>query len=357
MLRKYLEGVRDDDSGGRDDNPVGGLHSDRHRALLAHFRMSNGDATDDDRRVLREAAVVDADRSRRLRRLVDQLAGHDIDALILKGAAFAHVAYPAPYLRPRNDDDVWVRERDFAAACALLEGSGYAPRVEVTSAEITKQRHFVARDALAPHQVDLHWWPVNPSAFEHLPAFDECFDQSVTLEAIGAGVRAPGCVHALLLACAHRVAHHTETEDAMWHCDIHFLAGRLGAADWRAFESQARRAQVARIAGASLRYVMNRLGTDVPEDIVERLLQVEGEPSSRYLRPLGPLGDLWLELRARDGVQQRLRLLTHHVLPPREYVAARYGYTGVAWLPFFYAHRAINGFAHWTAELVARLAR
>jgi hypothetical protein len=357
LLRKYLEGVRDDGFGGQLDKRVGALHSDRHQALLAHFRVSDGEETDADRRILREAAVVDAERSMRLRHIADQLARHGIDALVLKGAAFAHVAYPAPYLRPRNDDDLWVRERDFAAACALLEACGYAARVEVTSAEITKQRHFVASETRAPHQVDLHWWPVNPSAFDALPAFNECFRESVTLDAIGADVRAPGRVHALLLACAHRVAHHTETEDAMWHCDIHFLATRLAAADWRAFESEARRAEVARVAGASLRYVMTRLGTAVPPDIVERLLLVAGEPSSRYLRPLGPLGDLWLELRARDGVQERLRLLTHHVLPPREYVAARYGYTGVALLPFFYAHRAINGFAHWTAELMARLAR
>ena len=339
------------------DKPVGGLHSDRHRALLAHFRMSDGVPGEADQRVLREAAVLDAERSVRLGRVADRLYQSGIDCLVLKGAAFSHIAYPAPHLRPRNDDDIWVRERDFAAACALLEQSGYQTRVEVTSSEITRQRHFGGGGALASHQLDLHWWPVNPTAFDALPSFDECFHQSVTLDAIGPHVRAPGRVHALLLACAHRVAHHTETEDAMWHCDIHFLASALAPSDWHAFEGQARRARVARICGASLQYVMTRLGTDVPRGVVDRLLQVEGEPSSLHLRPLGPLGDLWLELRTREGVQARLRLLTHHVLPPRDYVAARYGYTGVALLPFFYAHRAINGFAQWTAELVSRLGR
>jgi hypothetical protein len=282
---------------------------------------------------------------------------NNIDCLVLKGAAFGQCAYPAPHLRPRNDDDLWVRERDFDAACAVLESLGYAPQVELTSAEITRQRHFASCGPYASHEVDLHWWPVNPSAFDDLPSFDECFRVSIPLDRIGAGARAPGRVHALLLACAHRVAHHTETEDAMWHCDIHFLSGGLTAAEWREFESQARRAGIARIAGTALDYVATRLGTEVPRDLVQRLLLVSGEPSSRHLRSLGPLGDLWLELRARGGVQSRLRLLKQHVLPPRHYVAARYGYNGVALLPFLYAHRAINGLAHWTAELLSRLGR
>jgi hypothetical protein len=356
LLRKYLEGVVDDGFGGQPDRAVGRLHSDRHRVLLAFLRVPDGDATDRDRALLREAAALDAHRTVRLQGVVRQLNRNAIDCLILKGAAFSH-HYPALHLRPRNDDDLWVRERDFTAACAVLEAAGYQPHLEVTSSEITRQRHFVRRDQRGSHDLDLHWWPVNPSAFDQLPPFDECFGASVTLEGIGAELRAPGRVHGLLLACAHRVAHHTETEDAMWHCDIHFLASAFTPADWRAFELQARRAGVARVSGVALQYVTSTLGTRVPRDVVERLLLVAGEPSSRYLRALGPLRDFWLELRARDGARARLRLLTHHVLPPREYVRSRYGYNGVALLPFLYAHRAINGFAHWTAEFVSRLAR
>jgi hypothetical protein len=289
--------------------------------------------------------------------VTDQLYQKGIENLVLKGAAFSHLAYPEPHLRPRNDDDLWVRERDFPEACRLLESLGYRAQVELTSAEITRQRHFIVRGQHGSHEVDLHWWPLNPSAFDTLPSFDECWRQSIPLAAIGPDVRALGRVHALLLACAHRVAHHTETEDAMWHCDIHFLASALTPDDWREFESVAVRAGVARIAASALQYVTKNVGTHVPADLVERLLRVDGEPSARHLRPLGPLGDLWIELRARTDLQSRVRLLTHHVLPPREYVAARYGYNGVALLPFLYAHRALNGLAHWTVELVSRLSR
>ena len=356
-IKSYLEAVLDDGFAGCQDRPVGAVHSDRHRVLLAHFRLRSGDATEHDRDALRDAAVLDAQRTIRLRQITDQFACKNIRCLILKGAAFSALAYPAPHLRPRNDDDVWVRQTDFAVACDVLAAAGYEAQVEVTSSEITRQRHFVARGHFLAHEVDLHWWPVNPSAFDALPSFDECFARSESLDAIGRNARAPGPVHALLLACAHRVAHHTETEDAMWHCDLYFLAQRLAAAEWAEFESLARRAKIARVSGVALQYVVTRLGTDVPHDVIDRLTRVDGEPSSRYLRPLGPLRDFWLELTARRSVLARLRFVAHHLLPPRHYVAARYRYNGVVLLPLFYAHRAISGFAHWTAEFVARLAR
>lgn len=356
MIRRYLERIVDDrtatDPGARGTVP----HSDRHNALLAHLRMAESDASGHDRVLVREAAALDARAAARLLRVTNLLNGQGIDCLVLKGAAFSAM-YPAPHLRPRNDDDLWVRESQFSRAEAVLQANGYRAEIEITSPEITRQRHFVALDETGRHDVDLHWWPVNPSAFDALPAFDECLDHSVPLHDIGGQVRAPAPVYALALACAHRVAHHTETEDAMWHCDLHFLARSLTPADWHAFAALARRARIAYVAGVQLQYVGTAMGTEVPRDLVDRLLDVTGEPSARYLRPLGPLRDLWLELRARRSLMARTRLLLHHLAPPRAYVAARYGYEGLALLPLLYAHRALYGFAQWTAEFVARVAR
>jgi hypothetical protein len=356
MLLNYLEAVVVDEYRQLTDAPVGVPHSDRTRVLLAYLREQDNRAAEEDRRLLREAAALEAYRAAALGRIAQALAVDGLDCLVLKGAAFSYTAYPAPHLRPRNDEDLWVRASDFERACGVLERCGYTPQVELTSSEVTRQRHFTSVCAPA-HQVDLHWWPVNPSAFDSLPTFDACRDQAVALAAVGPDVYAPGPVHALLLACAHRVAHHTATEDAMWHCDVHFLADTLQPGDWVRFEAEARSAAIARICGVELSHARATLGTPVPAALVERLLAVEGEASARYLRSLGPLRDLWLELAARETIASRVRLLTEHVFPPRHYVAARYGYRGVALLPLFYAHRAVNGFAHWTAELVSRLAR
>lgn len=357
LLIKYLESVVCDDPSAPDDKAVGVPHSDRHLVLLSYLRHLDGDASDEVRRRLREAIAIEAERAQALHQLTTLLARAHIGSLILKGAALSYTAYPAPHLRPRNDDDLWVRETDFARACALVEEAGYHAEIEMTASDITRQRHFHLERRATAHRIDVHWWPVNPSAFDALPVFDACLLRSVPLPGVGPHARAAGPVDALLLACAHRVAHHTISEDAVWLCDLHFLVNGFTADDWIDFEARARASGVARICGLELERARETLGTPAPPGIVNRLTAVEGEASAQYLRPLGPLRDLWLELRARGGWGPRLRLLAHHVVPPREYVAARYGYRGAILLPFLYAHRAVNGLAHWTAHLMARLAR
>ena len=356
LLLEYLQSVVADDPETPDDKAVGVPHSDRHLVLLAHLQHLEGDDSSHVRQQIRQAIAVEAVRVGALARVIAVLAAANIPSLILKGAALSYTVYPAPHLRPRNDDDLWVREADFTRACAVVQAHGYQPEVEVTAADITRQRHFHATGGSMVHKIDLHWWPVNPSAFDHLPPFDACFAESVPLAAVGPHARAPGPVHGLVLACAHRVAHHTQTEDAMWLCDLHFVADSLTAIDWATVEATAHASQVARLTGTELARVRTTLDTPVPSPVIDRLSAVRGELSAHYLRPLGPLRDLWFELRARPDWSTRARLLGSHLLPPREYVAARYGYQGAVLLPFFYAHRAVRGLAHWTAQFFARLA-
>ena len=45
-------------------------------------------------------------------------------------------------------------------------------------------------------------------------------------------------VHALLVACIHRVAHHRGTERLIWLLDIHLLASRLEEREWTALVSR-----------------------------------------------------------------------------------------------------------------------
>jgi hypothetical protein len=357
LLTSYLGRVFAEDLQPGEDPAPGVPHSDRHHALSAFLRWESGLATPGDEQRLREAAVVEARAAAALAGAVEVLAAHGIDSLVLKGAAYSYTAYPASYLRARHDDDLWVRHADFERACAVLIDAGYSPQVAITASEITRQRHFERRIGSFVHQVDLHWWPVNPSAFDTLPDFDCCFRDSVVLREVGPNVRAPGRVHALVLACAHRVAHHTPTEDAMWLCDVHFLAGTLDGGDWTAFDACARAAAVAKICALELTRARDALGTRLPDTLVADLRLVEGEASAKYVEPLGLLRNLWLEAVSRNSWRARLRLLRSHVMPPPSYVKARYGYDGVALLPFLYAHRAISGLARWTAELLVRASR
>ena len=50
-----------------------------------------------------------------------------IDALVLKGAALAHLVYPQPLLRPMRDIDILVRAEEVYRAYELLPEIGFAP--------------------------------------------------------------------------------------------------------------------------------------------------------------------------------------------------------------------------------------
>lgn len=68
-------------------------------------------------------------RRRSLIEVLDALALRNIDTLVLKGAALAHMVYPCPGMRPMRDLDLLVREEQAGAAQAVLRDIGFtAPR-------------------------------------------------------------------------------------------------------------------------------------------------------------------------------------------------------------------------------------
>jgi len=57
--------------------------------------------------------------------ILQAFAGAGIEALVLKGAALAHLVYPQPGLRPRRDLDILVRQEEAVHAYQLLGAAGF----------------------------------------------------------------------------------------------------------------------------------------------------------------------------------------------------------------------------------------
>lgn len=60
-----------------------------------------------------------------LAQILDACGEAGIEALILKGAALAHISYPQPGLRPMRDIDLLVKESQMWQAQSILEGLGF----------------------------------------------------------------------------------------------------------------------------------------------------------------------------------------------------------------------------------------
>ena len=303
--------------------------------------------------IVRQAAALDARQTRMLGDCLVALDAAGVPALVMKGAALSHTCYPAAHLRPRNDDDLLVPKTRFDEALRVLFARGYQPAAQVDAPLVIRQRHLIGKRPWGLHHVDLHWWPLNPVAFDDLPPFDELSAGSVPLGGVAPCARGLGPLHALLLLCAHRVAHHTPTEDPQWLLDLHLMAGSLTPADWPVFASLAERCRLAEVCLSELGRTSTILGTDIPAGVLAQLARVAGEPSAAHLRALGPLYVQWLNLWQLPDMGTRLSLLYSHAFPSRAYMQSRFGTRPIA-LPWMYLRRLIGGLGRWVREFTRR---
>jgi hypothetical protein len=300
------------------------------------------------RAALGEVALV-AVRETALVKVLDALAADGVRALVIKGGHLAHSIYESSCLRPRLDTDLLIAEPDIARTRATLERCGYEYVPHVSGSLVMPQTHYRREDrAGVVDQLDVHWRLAVPHAFSALPVLDELWHRSTAVAALGAAARAPSLADALLIACAHQAAHHSDACALKWVVDVQRLAERLSRHEAESFVERATRARVRAIAGRALALAHDLLGARLPPPLAALAAEPvgDGELSAAYLSPVGPARGLSLDLRALQGWSARSRLLREHLFPPREYMRAYAPDT--RWpLSALYVRRAVTGAARW----------
>jgi hypothetical protein len=297
-------------------------------------------------RETRRQAAVDACREAAVREALAALVAHGVAPLVIKGTALAYSHYPQPACRPRDDTDLLLRACDRATAAAALAGLGYAPMNGVSGELISYQQMFVKPiSGQLSHVLDVHWRVLNPQRFAGLFSYDEIAAAAVPLPALGPGARAPAAVHALLLACVHRLAHHQDGDRLLWLYDIHLLAAGLSPAEHDELVRLAAEKGVARLCVAGLSAAARWCGPVLPEAQLHALAELAAqEPSEGFLHAGARRWHLLRsDLAALDGWRLRLRLLREHLFPPAAYMLRRYGISRRWVLPLLYVHRALSG--------------
>lgn len=293
-------------------------------------------------------AALEALRRRETVRVLDALGSSGIQPLLVKGSALAHTLYPDPSLRPRFDTDLLIRRSALDRIARVMTDLGYHRPAQVTGDLVMHQVDYVRRDASGLlHVFDFHWKISNRQAVAEAVTYDEMMQASEPIPALCPGARGPNGLHSLLLACVHRVAHHSTDERLIWLVDIDRLLRALTAGEIDRFVALARARSVSLICADGLRAAQLALRTPLPDGSLERLMRAGGghdtEPSAALLTGDPTLArELLSDLKA-VGWPQRLRLLREHAFPSAHFMRTAYGTRADAWLPALYTHRIVRG--------------
>ena len=301
----------------------------------------------------RQAAARDIVREAELRQALDAFDAAGIPVLLLKGVHLAYAWYPRPDLRPRLDSDILIATDARPAVGEILTGLGYRQPGHPTGELLNYQAPYEkTRDGLQLHVFDVHWRVANAQAFSNLLPYDEMIREATAMPRLSPSARGPSLVHALMLACTHRVAHHFDSNRLIWLYDIHLLASAMSADDWERFHSLAKRWGVVRVCGHSLERAVSCFATVLPEIVAARLHTTGSvESTAAYAGPpRRHIANVVSDLQALAGWGDRLRLLRQHVFPPRAYMREVYAKSSRAPLPVLYARRIVRGARRWLVK-------
>ena len=300
----------------------------------------------------RGEAALEIVRRQELCRLLEAFAAADVPLLLLKGAALAYSLYPEPWLRPREDTDLLVRSADAKRASDVLASAGYRAALMQSGDFVTHQRLHVRSDRTGRrYACDLHWKIANPAPFADLLSPEELLRDAASLSVGDApDARIPCRIHALLLACWHRVSHHHDSGDLLWLYDLHLLADGLTDAEVAAVLEITRRTGTGAICARGWSLARDRFDTRLPAALLADAESSRDATSSltAYLKPDASKVDLLTaDLRALPDWQSRARLLREHLFPPAEYMLGSYRQASRATLPAFYLWRIARGARRW----------
>lgn len=285
-------------------------------------------------------------------RVTAAFASAGIPAAILKGSALAYTHYPEPWCRPRMDLDLLVHRDDRDRSRAVMHALGYQADRPMSSRWLMQQDAWKrAPGTAAALAVDVHFELTNRQFFAARLPVDRLLARSVPAPFAGPAARQLDAVDALIYACVHRVAHHSQESRLIWHADLARQGAALDDAAVSILHARAVDAGLASIVAQELRIAATlwaeHAGALAPEVIHGLSDAGRDEAATRFLAGgRGPAGDLWLDLRALPRWRDRAGLLAELLFPSREFMLRQPGVTP-ANLPWRYVRRYLAWPARW----------
>ena len=293
----------------------------------------------------RSLVIEETLRRHELAGFLKELASNHILPLLFKGTALAYQIYPEPHLRFRIDTDLLILPAEGPRFVAIAEKHGYVKCLD-SGGELIRQQFIMEKvDRFGiGHILDVHLKISNTAAFADLLAYDELVRTSVPLPKLSPHARGAGELHALLIACMHRVAHHHNSEDLIWLYDIHLLLQDRSESWLHDFQKLAEEKESVTICAEGIRLTQQKFGTQLPKNFSLNGNMSAKEKTAAYLQVKPKLvSQITTEFWVLNSWKMRGQFLREHLFPPRAYMLKRYPAARSWNLLFFYLLRIANG--------------
>lgn len=311
------------------------------QAAAALERAASGSAHFDAMRAAaREWTLYEAIERRAIREVLD--AG-PARLLFVKGASLAYSAYAAPFERIRRDWDVIVPRAEFEAVERVLLQCGFEKDLQAPASVRVRQQSYTRQLGDVACTVDLHADLFNPPGMARRVRFDALHAAAIPLPGLHPLARGTSEIDALVIACLHRLVHHSSEPRLIWDYDIHLLTSRLAQ---RFDEVMARASSwgAERLVAAEVGRVASRFDATIPDGARECVRRVTPARDAFARENRSRAGEFLIDWRAL-GWRDRLSLARQTFLPDPSFVRASSGSTLP--LPLLYLRRLVKGVTSW----------
>ena len=246
-----------------------------------------------------------------------------IPAIALKGPALAMRAYGDVALRPQQDVDILVHERDVTRALAALAPGGYQPVKALAAGQEAAFREVEYHHALAGPSgisVELHWGIIKRQ-FGLRVAESLWWTDPHLVTLGGTEVRALSNEATLVYLAIHGAKH--EWHHLRWIGDIAGVA-RLAPMDWGRVADTSARLGTMRMTRLALALAAEMLGAELPEAAMRI---ARGDRVTPLLIPAvrarvatedapGFVESTRFQLRARERLRDKIAFAFRHAVTP-----------------------------------------
>ena len=261
------------------------------------------------------------------------LADVGVEPVVLKGTALGWTLYPQAVMRPGQDVDLLVDERQLPAVDVVLRRLGYELPYGVRGRQTSHQRLYVRElSGGARVQLDVHGRISNRHRFAGSLPWQTLRGRAtpVALPVPGAGV-AFAIAHedAFVHAVVHLYAHHGVGErPALWFEDLRRLAQVLvDAGRWASVAQRVEELELCSLARDAVVLASARLGWWPPDLVMRAVRSWPDDSSGAFLRP-GRLRDIASDLTHLPGWYERAQYVAELVAPSPEQMRAGWSEQG-----------------------------